>query len=393
MTSRTADASRQLHVLALIDHFALGGAQAVLTRFAAASWRINLRMTISCLEELDGNPLAEPLAEIGLTPVVLGVTGRVRLGALRAVRRHIAEVRPHIVHTHLGTSDLLGGLAARSLGVPVVSTIHSTQWERRARVRRMLSRLVAARVIAVSESARQEYLRHGWGRPDQVVTIHNGIDVQPAPGAGPEVRAELGLTPDDLVVAMVSSIRPEKGHDVAIEAFRRLRSRYPRLRLLIVGDGDQSEELLRPAVDLDGGVFLAGMRLDVMRVLDAVDVCLHPSRADAFPTTILEAMAAGVPIVATAVGGIPEMVTHGSTGWLVPAPPEPAHVAEALSRLLEDPQLRGALARAARTDYRRRFTSEPWLRQTRAVYDSVLSGSSAARERAGRYRWLVRNRA
>lgn len=391
MTSKTADASGQLHVLALIDHFALGGAQAVLARFAAESHRINVRLSIACLEELDGNPLDESLLEIGLAPVVLGVTGRARLGALRTVRRHVAQVRPQILHTHLGTSDLLGGLAARSLGVPVVSTIHTTQWERRGELRRMLLRFIAARVIAVSESARQEYLRYGWARADQVVTIHNGIDAQPEPGAGREVRRELGLTPAEVVVAMISSIRPEKAHDVAIEAVRRLRPRYPMLRLLIVGDGQQSEELLRPAAELGDGVILAGRRVDVMRVLDAVDICLHPSRADAFPTTILEAMAAGVPILATAVGGIPEMVTHGSTGFLVPAPPDPAHVADGLSRLLENKQLRNSLSRAAQLEYRQRFTSEPWLRRTRAVYEAVVPRSDADRHRAVRQGWLRRS--
>ena len=369
-------------VLALIDHFVMGGAESQLTRFALAAAGSGIRLSIACLEERDGNPAAAPLAEHGIAPVNLNLTGRHGPRSVQAVRRHIAAVRPQILHTHLGTSDMLGGLAARSLRVPAVSTIHASSWGPGANARRRLVRACATRIIAVSDSARREYISHGWAREDQIVTVHNGIDAPPAPGAGAEVRRELGLGPDDLVVAMISALRPEKGHDIALDVVRSLRDQYPTLRLLIVGRGALGDQIAAQAADLGDRVVMAGMRHDVMRVFDAADVCLQPSRTDAFPTTLIEAMAASVPVLATAVDGIPEIITAGETGVLVPAPPRAQAFADALRTLLDDPDERRRLAHAGRLEYERRLTTGPWVAGTRAVYDSVIAQSG----RAGRRR-------
>ncbi|MGZ6588115.1 MAG: glycosyltransferase family 4 protein, partial [Solirubrobacteraceae bacterium] len=365
------DSRGDVSVLALIDHFVMGGAESQLTRFALAAAGSGIRLSIACLEERDGNPAAAPLVEHGIAPANLNLTGRHGPRSVQAVRRHIAAVRPQIVHTHLGTSDMLGGLAARSLGVPAVSTIHASSWGPGANARRRLVRACATRIIAVSDSARQEYLSHGWARDDQIVTVQNGIDAVAAPGAGTEVRRELGLAPDDLVVAMISALRPEKGHDIALDVVRSLRDVYPSLRLLIVGRGGLADQIASQAAELGDRVVMAGMRHDVMRVFDAADVCLQPSRTDAFPTTLIEAMAASVPVLATAVEGIPEIITDGETGVLVPAPPRAQAFADALGALLEDPDRRRRLARAARLEYERRLTTGPWVAGTRAVYDSV----------------------
>jgi glycosyltransferase involved in cell wall biosynthesis len=377
MSARTSSRTSQpdqVDVLALIDHFVLGGAETLLSRFALAAPSAGIRLTVVCLAELDGNPAAAPLEEAGNAPINLELEGRPGFHALRTVRAQIASVRPQIVHTHLGTSDLLGSLAARSLGVPAISTIHTTLWHRRREVLgRKLVRACVTRVIAVSESARDEYLARGLGRAHQVVTIHNGIDVTAAAGEGAAVRRELGIAPDDLVVAMVSALRPEKAHDVAIAAVRILRPRFPNLRLLIVGQGDLRDQISRDARDLGQTVVLAGLRPDVMRVLDAADLCLHPSRRDAFPSTIIEAMAARVPVIATATGGIPEILTSRELGTLIPAPPEPGPLSDALEDLLSRPERRYAIAAAARACYERRFTAGPWVRRTRALYDEVIA--------------------
>jgi glycosyltransferase involved in cell wall biosynthesis len=368
-------------VLAVIDHFVMGGAETQLTRFAAAARGSGIELSIACLEERDGNPAAAPLRQLGMRPVNLNVPGRPSLRSLRTVRRHIIEVDPQVVHTHLGSSDMLAGMAARSLGVPAISTIHAANWGQGQNIRRRLVKACATRVIAVSDSARREYLRHGWAREDQIVTVRNGIDAVAEPGAGADVRRELGLAPDDLVVAMVSALRPEKGHDIALEVIRLLRGRFANLRLLIVGRGALTDQIRAQSADLGEAVVMAGIRHDVMRVLDAADVCLQPSHADAFPTTVIEAMAASVPVLATAVEGIPEMVTDGETGVLVTAPPRAGAFVPPLEALLTDPARRRRLAAAARVQYERRFTTGPWVAGTRAVYDSVIAQSRCARGR------------
>jgi glycosyltransferase involved in cell wall biosynthesis len=381
----------EIHVLALIDHFGRGGAELLLGQFAAAAPDAGIRLSVACLKQAEDNPAAQRLRDLGLQPVILELPERLGLRALRGVGNLIASVRPDIVHTHLGTSDLLGGLAAWLLRVPAVSTIHAMSWQdgySRARVRLALMafarRRGAARIIAVSESARASYLSRGWDVPNRVVTLHNGIDVSPNAGAGSRIRRELGLSADDFVIGMISALRPEKGHDVALSAVERLRVDFPHVRLLIAGDGAARATVEHLAQPLGDGAILTGARSDVMSLFDSLDVCLQPSKADALPTTLLEAMAASVPIVASAVGGIPEIVEDGVTGILVPAPPTPADVAEAIARLIEDPPRRRALAEAGRRRYDDRFGAKEWALRTRCLYEAVLA--ERGRARVGRRR-------
>lgn len=291
----------------------------------------------------------------------------------------MVDMQPDLLHTHLGNADLIGGLAARSLGIPVVSTIHVMEWRtgRRERVKARLMDLArrhcSAVVVTVSDRARAALLDAGYGRGAQLVTVHNGVDADPEPGKGREVRAELGLDADDLVVTMVSVLRDGKGHEIAIGAFRALRGRHPNLRLLIVGDGPRRDHVYGMAGALGGDAVLAGHRDDVIDVLDASDVLLHPSHTDAFPTALLEAFAASVPVVATAVGGIPEIVTDGESGVLVAPPPQSEAVARALERVIDDQALRRRLGAAGRHRFEAEFSARRWAQRMREVYEVALS--------------------
>jgi glycosyltransferase involved in cell wall biosynthesis len=363
-------------VLALIDHFAMGGAETVLTRFALEAPRVGIRVTPVCIEPRAGNEAALPLAEAGIEVTCLrSFSARVGPADYSALRRLVKSTRPQLIHTHLGTSDVLGGLVGRELGIPVVSTVHSMQWDpgRTLAVTRAVVKRLASRFIAVSESARQAYLAKGWADEAQIAVIYNGLDLIPAPGDGRAVRRELGLGPDDEVIAMISRLRPEKGYDVAIEAVRLLAAARPKLKLLIVGDGPMRDPILRQSVGLEDRVILPGTRSDVMGILDAADILLHPSQHEALPTTLIEAMAASTPVIATDVGGIPEIITNPEVGTLVPAPADAESVAAALGMLLDDPDRRATIAAAARRSYEDRFTAGPSLSKTRELYDEVIA--------------------
>ena len=201
-----------------------------------------------------------------------------------------------------GYADLLGGPAARSLGLPTVrdgalprgpsaprDRVKAPPDDRRPATpaRRASSRSRRARAPPASRRA---------PRPGASWSSTTASSAAPSRRAGARVRAELGLGADDLVVAMVSSLRPEKGHDVALEALRASLPRFRSLRLVVVGDGPLRPWLERAAAALGDRVVLAGYRPDVLAVLDAADVLLQPSRADALPTAVLEAMAASVPV-------------------------------------------------------------------------------------------------
>ncbi len=368
-----------LRVHVMIDSLTWGGAELLLADLARGAGAHGLALSVSHLYHADDEPAARPLRAAGVEPHAIGAGRLMDPRTLRLVRRHLAGVQPDVLHTHLQYADLLGGAAARSLGLPAVSTLHVTDADATARDR-VRSRLAArarrhwhARVIAVSDHMRAVYLAAGADRPDHVLTVHNGIAREPAPGAGARVRAELGLAPEDLVVAIVAVLRPGKGHDVAVAAVEHVRRALPAARLLIAGDGPARDEVARLAAPLGDGAVLAGHRDDVMAVLDAADVLVHPSRADAFPTVLLEALAAGLPVVATAVGGIPEIVEDGRTGVLVPPPPGGRAFAEPLARLLRDGELRRALGRRAQERFAAEFTAERWARRLRAVYDEVTT--------------------
>ena len=384
-----------VRVHALVDTLYFGGAEFLLADFAEVAADAGIELSVAALKPLTPPaPAADRLRLRGFEPEAVPVTSMVHPRELRRVRRHLAGLRPDLVHTHLSTADFLGGIAARSLGIPLVTTIHADWWadEWRERTRTWLAsrarRHCADTVVAVSESARTAYLAAGHDIPEHVTVVRNGIVDRARPGSGAGVRQELGLGRDELVVTALAELRPEKNFEAAIDALGLLGDRFPNARLVIAGAGPHEDALHRHAVRLGGAVVLPGHREDSMELLDATDVVIHPSHFDAFPTTLLEAMAASVPVVAAGVGGIPEIVEADVTGVLV-TPPSSEALAAALTPLLERRELRVRLGSAGRERFEREFSAEPWAHRVRAVYDRVLRerGRGAWSEQARPPRW------
>jgi glycosyltransferase involved in cell wall biosynthesis len=381
-------AERPLRVHALISSLTWGGAEMLLSEFAIGAPSAGIELSVGYLEDRDGSPAAGRLRQRGIEPILAAIHGPLPLlnrADHRTVRAHLAEIRPDVLHTHLGYADMFGGIAARRLRIPTVSTIHIMEWMSdprdprnyaRERLMSFVRRHRTRAVVAVSDAARDAYLATGWDRPEHVVTVRNGIVAEPDAGAGPRIRAELGLGTDDLVVAMVTVLRSGKGHDVAAAAISELRERFPNLRLVVAGDGPDRAAVERLLEPLSGAALMIGHRDDVMSLMDAVDVLLHPTFVDAFPTTLLEAMSAGLPVVATGVGGIPEIVEDGVTGCLVQSPPSAERVADALLPVLADAELRRRLGESGRERFRRDFTAEAWARRMRSLYEAALADSS-----------------
>jgi glycosyltransferase involved in cell wall biosynthesis len=379
-----------LRVHALIASLTWGGAETLLAHLAAGAPAAGLELSVGYLLERDGSPAAAALRARGVEPRLVGVRSLLGPADLLRVRRHVAAAAPDVLHTHLGYADLMGGVAARSLGLPCVATVHVMQRSEGARERvkdelmALARRRCAGRVICVSQAARRWYLDTGWDRPDRVLVVPNGVAAAGAERLGRDTtRAALGLGADDLVVAMVAVLRPGKGHDVAVAAMTTLRARLPRARLLILGDGPGRRAIARLAAPLGDAVVLAGHRDDVPSVLAAADAVLHPTAHDAFPSALLEAMAAGLPAVATAVGGIPEIVRDGETGVLVPAPARAGDVAAALERLLGDAGLRAAMGAAGRRRFEERFSADRWAQRLRDAYEAAGARPGARAHSAG----------
>jgi len=380
----------RLRVHALVDTLGSGGAEFLLADFAAVAAAAGIDLSVAAIEPLDPpSAAADRLRRNGLEPETVGTRRMVGRKAFRRMRAHLLRHDPDIVHTHLGTADVLGGIAAWSLRIPSVTTIHADTWlpqSQREHLKAWLTTRVrrhcAETVIAVSDSARRAYLTQGRDVPSHVTVVRNGIVDRAASGSGMRVRGELGLTPDNLVIATASVLRAEKNLETAIDALALLLDRFPQARLVIAGDGPHEDVIRNHAARLEEAVILAGHRDDVMEVLDSADVLIHPSHFDAFPTTVLEAMAASVPVVATGVGGMVEIVESHTTGILVAPPPSAEAFAGALAPLLADTSLRRRLGTAGRRRYEREFGAEPWAQRTRAVYDRILSTRQARPRRA-----------
>ena len=209
----------------------------------------------------------------------------------------------------------------------------------------------------------------------KTVVIYNGVDDLASRPAEPAPSETTRPEPGRPTAVCIASLRPKKGHAHLLEAFRQVVARVPAARLLIVGEGPLRDELRRLAarLGLDGTAVFTGYRPDVADLLRAADLFVLASREEGMPNALLEAMSAGLPSVVTNVGGVPEVVEEGRTGYLVP-PADPAAMAQRLATLLEDPQLRSRMGVEARLRFEASFTLQRMVAAYESLYGQVLAG-------------------
>jgi glycosyltransferase involved in cell wall biosynthesis len=279
-----------------------------------------------------------------------------------AVRVARAARGADLVHTHLVHADVYGALGARRL----VSTKHNDDPFRAGAFRyveRALTRR-AGRVVAITHSLAR-FLVERVGLPrDKVTTIHYGLDDLPrAWGENPPTP----VSEDARVLLAVCRLEPQKGVDVAVRALPAVRERHASAELVVLGEGPERAALERLARDLDVPVHLPGRVPDVAAWLRRADLLVHPARWEGFGLALLEAMLAELPVVATNVSSIPEIVADGETGLLVP-PDDPDALAVALARVLADP---GTFGAAGRERARTEFSVARMVDETLAVYAQI----------------------
>jgi L-malate glycosyltransferase len=359
-----------IRVAEVIWSLGLGGAEQVVIRLAAGLDRARFEPLICCLDR--PGPFAPQAEEAGVEVVSLDKRGPLDARAAWRLARLFRSRRVDVVHTHLWGASLWGRAAAIGARVPViVTTEHNVDaWKKRHHL--ALDRALApatTHLVAVSEQVREFYEARGVGR-GRFRVVHNGVDTSAVPrrARGPEFLA-LGLGEDDPVVGLVGRLVPAKAPEVFLRALALAASRVPGLRGLLVGDGPLRPEMEREArrLGLEGRVVFAGVRHDVPRLLAGLDALLFSSLREGLSMAMLEAMAAGVPVVATDVGGTPELITHGVTGLLV-SPGRPERLAEALVSLLVDDAAREAIRRAARRLVEERFSLEAMTAGYEALY-------------------------
>jgi glycosyltransferase involved in cell wall biosynthesis len=284
-----------------------------------------------------------------------------------------------VVHAHKFGSNMWASMLGHAAGVPVVIA-HEHTWSFEGQpLRRVADRHVVARfsdaVIAVSEADRRRMVAEIGMPEERVVLIHNGIDGD-GRGDGERVRRELGLPPGVPVLIQTATLRPQKAVEVMIAATAILRRTYPEVRLLVAGQGDVARlQSVASGHGVSDGVLLLGPRVDVADLLAAASVGVLSSDFEGMPLAVLEYMAAGLPVVATAVGGVPEIVREGETGFLV-APRDPAALAERVSRLLGDPALARDMGERGRRRQREAFSRQTMVGAVTTLYERLLGAKA-----------------
>jgi sugar transferase (PEP-CTERM/EpsH1 system associated) len=357
----------------------MGGLERVVIRLLARLDRARWDPVVVALDE--PGVLAPELAGLGVPLRVMGRGPGIDVELCVRLASLLRDEGARLVHTHNATAHLYGSVAATLLGTTgrrlcVVHTKHgrdAPEDRRRVLVCRLASAL-SHRVVAVSDDAAAVAVEVEQVPPGKVITISNGVDTgefRPRAGVA-AARALLGVPREGFHVGCVARLAAVKGHATLLEAFARFRVARPDAHLTLVGDGPERGALEERAalLDLDRAVTLAGARAGVAEILGAFDVFALASLSEGIPLTLLEAASAGLPVVATRVGGNDEVVVHGETGFLVPAN-DPAALAEALTAVSELSS-RATMGAAGRARVERRFSMDRMARAYADLYVEVL---------------------
>lgn len=359
------------NVVVVTDVSGIGGSERRLLTFAE---RFDPRFLLHFCTLGPSGPLIERLKSLGHATHALdvrkGTDNALALARLVALFRRI---RPAIVHGQIRYSAFLAALAGRIARVPVVlaTRTYTHASGRNAFLDRATTRMVDA-TIAVSESAAGVVLRDEGARPERVIVIPNGVELEKlSPLAS---RRRWAADPGRRIILSVGNLHRVKGHEWIIRALPRIRAKIPGARLIVVGEGHLRSPLERLALELGmrDAVELAGFHEDVVPFLAAADIFVLPSEDEGMSRALIEAMGAGLPVVATDVGGNREVVRAGETGLLVPAK-DPVALAEAAVSLLDDQMLALRLGAAALARARTHFSAETMIARYVELYERLLA--------------------
>jgi glycosyltransferase involved in cell wall biosynthesis len=371
-----AGRERRIKLMLVTVGLGVGGTETQILEMASRLDRDRFDVLVCGLKRSD--VVAEELRARGVRVSTLDGSGRGDVRVLNRLARLIRDERPDIIHAFLGFANLASSLVGRLLGVPVIiwSYRDVEVWKTRAHwlVERVALRWADA-VTCCSDAVRRFVLAHVNGRAAKCSTIYNGVDPDRFGRSRAAGRAELSLREGGVVIGTVSRLdEPKKGLAVMLRALADLATRndLPPWQWLVVGDGPARGRLqaLAGELQLADRVVFAGLRHDVAPVLPLMDVVVCPSLYEGFGIVLVEAMAAGRPVIASATGGIPEIVAHEDTGLLVPAG-DAAALAGALASLMTHPDRARAMGERGRARACDRFPISRAVERHQQLYESL----------------------
>jgi glycosyltransferase involved in cell wall biosynthesis len=364
---------RRLRIEMVIPTLDAAGMEVIVARLTRGLARHGQDVGVTCI--LSGGVVADELRSDGYRVSVVPAPGLRSILYPTSLADSLRRQKPTIVHVHSG-AWLKAARAAHLAGVPhTVCTIHGTEgnepWFTKARALWRLAAHYTDAIVSVSEPLVTHLHRDRGLAREKLRLIPNGVDTEifrPRPSSG-LLRARLGVGTDGVLIGNVARLAPVKDHALLLEAFAILRRHVPQATLAVVGEGPLRPDLERriAALGLESHAHLAGLAGNMPEIYREFDLFVLSSRLEGTSVSILEAMASGVCVVATAVGGNPDLLGHGRFGALV-APDDPGALAAAMADLLRDPVRRRMLASAAREHVTRSYSEESMLQRYQQLY-------------------------
>jgi len=327
------------------------------------------------------NNVADEFESRGLQVIRIRCRSRLDFATVRRIRDIIAIQGINLVHSHGYKSDVYALLAGRKLDIPLLGTSHHwTHQTRAVRLYEFLDGLTLRRfdaVVAVSQVIAGQ-LREAGVPIDKITVIDNGIDLTPFNSAAPVLKSEQNAK-DQLLIGTVGRLVEQKGMNYFLTAAKQLLKEFPNLTFVIVGDGPDLGKLQQMAKELriENKVRFTGVRYDMANVYASLDVFALASIEEGMPMTLLEAMASRLPVAATAVGAVPQIVIPGETGMLVKAR-DAAEMAQAIAALLRDPALRERLGANGQRKVHERFSSQVMSQNYYQLYTRLIEQKRTA---------------
>ncbi|MBN1795968.1 MAG: glycosyltransferase family 4 protein [Sedimentisphaerales bacterium] len=326
-----------------------------------------------------GGPNMEKFRNIGVKVHNFAIKRKTYFRVIREIRRYMIENEIDILQTTLFPSNFYGRIAALQAKVPGIISRYISIGEHKGKllywvyvIAQSILDWKSSKIVALSNAVKEYLIKRHWLSEDKIVVIHNGVDPEKFDVSVDrrQYRLKLGLNPDILTICCVARLEPIKGINYLVEAAKKVIDRGHNVQFLLVGGGSMRNSLqqLAQQMGIDDKVIFAGFRADIPEILNVSDVFVMPSLSEGLCFAIIEAMAASKPVIATRVGGIPDVISNEEVGMLV-HPKNSDAIASALERMLPDEKLRREMGEKARMHIRDNFSNEAMVLKYQHLYE------------------------
>jgi len=372
-----------LRVVQIISDLGLGGAEKLLVTTAEQAKAYSLDLTIISLGASNDQIILDELNKNGATVHFFPANHLLDLRRIFHLTHFLRIGDFDLVQCHLEHANIIGALCGRLSGLPVVATMHSTRrgsWRFSSAMEFLeiwCMRLFAKRIMAVAYRIADNYQVRLRGKPIDVIPNAVSVPEEISKDERTRLRQEIAGDASRPIVISVGRLSPPKGYEDLVTAFSFLTSTYPKVLLIIVGEGPLFEKIRAQIkeLDLEKNIVLLGIRQDVPRLLASSDIYVSSSHWEGLPLTILEAMMTALPIVATSVGDVPRLVTP-EVGFLL-HPHQPQLLAESIEKLLDDPKMRKQMGATARAQVMQNYSPQVRMERILSLYQKVLPRKAA----------------